>query len=436
MNQSNPNQPEGLDDLLFAKAQHYARHIIRPSTAAILTLLGASIIMWLLNGMYKPLNMLIGLVMVLAIAYILSRPKIVVFSLPIEGFFAFLRDDDVSQGAAGGLGKLSKLGLFVIYVLSMNAIILATWSFWNNGFGAAMSYWGLWLVTIAIGSLSAVMGGGRFGSFAKRLQMGYLILVALSLVWNTIDLGYALPDKVSDAKGNAIIMFNPQTSQIVTDLSPADCKAKACYASDGIGVKLIPLPAEEASKRNPRAWVGKALNASESPMFWPLLIVVTMGAGYGFYRTRSAWGLAPAIGIGLLCVSLYPLVGDDAPSFATEARGELFAASAPLAQKCEGLVSIGSKATLTKSQGPCLNKISERVMLVPVEERYYRTEGDGKAPLVDWSNRVEPKLRPEAPAEIEYVVAKYAAATDLADRDKIRFAAGFDISTQLAEIGF
>lgn len=417
-----PNPTEGLDDLLLAKAQHYARHIIRPLTAAVLTLLGASIIMWALNWLYKPLNMLVGLVMVLAIAYILSRPKIIVFSLPIEGFFAFLRDEDISQGAASGTAKLSRLALFVIYVLSMNAIILATWSFWNNGFGAAMSYWGLWLVTIAIGSITTI-GGGRFGAMAKKLQRGYLILVALSLVWNTVDVGYALPEKVSDERGNAIVMFNPQTSQIVADLSPADCTvSKPCFASDGIGVELVPLPKEEAEKRNPKAWAGKALNASESPLFWPGLIIVLMGAGFGFYRTRSFWGTTPPIALGLLAVASYPLLASaDTPGVTS---GEVVASTETA--DCT-TVAVGTVVTLSKATTTPLCNMNVRKMLVPMDEQVWPGVQEGV--VIDWSKGANaPKLQVGAPSDRLVFVVANTADTDEAARGQIRLASAGSVT--------
>lgn len=412
------------------EAEGVAAHFSELFRNAVLAIFFGSLLMWILNFVYAPVNMLFGIVFVGMLLKLFTKPKVLLYVLPLEGFFAFLRDEDVSQGLAAGPEKLSKLGLFAIYTLSLNAIILATWSFWNNGFGAAMSYWGFWLVTIAIGSLSAVMGGGRFGSFAKRLQMGYLILVALSLVWNTINLGYALPEEVSDENGKAVVMYNPQTGQIVDDLSPADCRKKSCFAADGIDVKLVPLPKEEAERRNPKAWVGKALNASESPMFWPLLIIVAMGAGYGFYRTRSAWGVAPAIGIGLLCVSLYPLWDGDTPSFATEAKGELFAASAVTASDCES-VAVGAKVTLSKAANPCLDGMSTRLMLIPAEERYWPAVWNGD--VIDWSSGADaPKLKAgEFPDTMTFAVAA-TADTDASDRNKIRADAGIEAPKKLA----
>lgn len=402
------------------EAEGVAAHFTELLRGAALTVFLGSLFMWVMNGIYAPINMLFGLVFIAILFVVFTKPKVLLYIIPLEGFFAFLRDEDVSQGAAAGPEKLSKLGLFAVYTLSLNAIILATWSFWNNGVGAAMSYWGLWLVTIAIGSLSAVIGGGRFGAMAKKLQMGYLILVALSLVWNTLNLGYALPEEVSDANGNAVVMYNPQTRQIVADLSPADCTAVTpCFAADGIGVELIPLPKEEAERRNPNAWAGNAIGLTDRPLFWPIVLVLLVIAGYGYSRNRSLTGLMPAFAVGALVLAGYlawPTLKDS--NFSSSASAASVAMVSNTNCDSPEPVSIGSRVTLSRNSGPCLANLSERIMLVAMDEKHDMIAAQGA--LIDWSNPNAPTLKNgEFPESIEFVVAPFGDTT-IITRNELR----------------
>lgn len=260
---------------LYTELSNNAKRIIDPVVGGVrggvILLFIITVLMWICNiAGFNGVNIILAFFGLGLIGFVFTKPDLLLHVIPIEGFFSWLRDEDASQGAANSLGKLSRIGIGVIFAFSMNSVALATWSFAQ----APMAFWGLELIIIAFASWGAIYRSR--GDMSKKITAGYLTVAALALIWSTfgITLDYGVPDQVRDESGNIIVMYNPVTKEFAPDVSVSECASRlnGCFGVEGN--KLEPVTQESVNNRNPKVWLGKTVDL---PYFWQTLVgIVTL----------------------------------------------------------------------------------------------------------------------------------------------------------------
>lgn len=274
MTDKSENNSDDIRDDLFSESINNIRRVLDPivegSRGGVLALFVLTLIMWVLNitGL-EAVNLLLAYVGLFLIFFAFTMPKLILVVIPVEGFSAWLRDEDASQGAAESLGKLSKIAIWIFFAFSMNSLVLATWSFSES----PMSFWGLELIVITFAAWGAVYNAR--GNMSKKLTSGYLVIAAVALIWSTfgITLDYGVPDQVRDESGNIVVMYNPVTKEFAPEVDVKSCTIKRpCYAADGNA--LEPVTQESVNNRNPKVWIGTLV---DFPYFWQTLVgIVTL----------------------------------------------------------------------------------------------------------------------------------------------------------------
>jgi hypothetical protein len=246
-------QTNGLSQEIFNNARRIVNPFVEGLRGGVLSLLALTMLMWLANiAGLAALNIPFALIGIMAIGFVLTKPALILYLIPVEASFAWLRDEDVSQGAAGAIQTLSRAAVWILFVFSMNSILLTTWSFQENP-GA---FWMLELVIFTLALLAAIYGSR--GVWTRRLSTAYLLVVTVALIWTTF--GPAYNDQMFDAQnGQPLHMIDPATGKIdPLGRTPTECESTTCF-SPVTGRELVPATETDALRRNPDDFAAVAI---------------------------------------------------------------------------------------------------------------------------------------------------------------------------------
>lgn len=224
-------------------ARHHAGNAYLKLWQGALILIALVIIMWILNLIGAPIiNLLIGMVGMLGIAFITFSPKAVFIFFGLGAVVAELKDEDITQGTVKGVAAQYRVFLAVAYAFMGLAGLLATWSFRAS----PMAFW----MVAFFGTFLLIMNAYYNTSSGKRMhQIGttYALAVIILSLWSTL---YGTPVyKNVNAAIPAILTPSKPAAPVAPKVIPELCQNSS--GGELPGCEVIMLTTSELRKTLP-----------------------------------------------------------------------------------------------------------------------------------------------------------------------------------------